>query len=146
MQALLLRRKLEQRLVDDVADVLEVGREQDEVEGAARLLLRERVAGQAREVKLDLLLEAVDRVVEALHRLAPLLAVVAEGEDGLAQHDLDHVGKPHDLARGAAERERRTLEKILVEMLDRRPARRLRLRDEALEEPRREPRERQEHE
>ena len=55
----------EQAPVDDVADMLEVGGEQDQVEAALRVLLVERLAGEAGEVELDRLLEAVDLVVEA---------------------------------------------------------------------------------
>ena len=45
--ALALRGKAEQAAVDDVADMLEVGREEDEVEAAARILFVERHGASA---------------------------------------------------------------------------------------------------
>ena len=61
---LLLGGEPQQALVDDVADVLEVGGELDDLEHAGALLGRELALHQPRQVELDRLLVGVDLVLE----------------------------------------------------------------------------------
>ena len=105
-----------QDALDDVADLLHVDRERDDVGPAAALLLRERLARDLRQVELDRRIELVDRVVELAQLLRELQVVLAQHRQDAAQHGLDDVGLVQRLARGARDRERRHVEGERVEM------------------------------
>ena len=62
----LLGRQLHQVLVDDVADMLEIGGEGQHVDGAPRIGIVELLAADPDDVELDRLVQLVDRVVHAL--------------------------------------------------------------------------------
>ena len=80
----LLGRKLHQVLVDDVADMLEIGGERDDVDGAPAVLVVELAARETREVELDRLVQLVDVVVRRLDLAAQLVVVLLEDPQGLA--------------------------------------------------------------
>ena len=61
----LLLRQLEQALVDDVADVLEIGRERQDLRGVAALVGGQRLAADVGDEQLDRLVQLVDAIVHA---------------------------------------------------------------------------------
>ena len=73
----LLGRKVHQILVDDVADVLEIHREGNDLHCAVAVAVIQAVARHSRHVQLDRLIEAVDRIVHAAD-LGHQLAVIGQ--------------------------------------------------------------------
>ena len=100
----LLGRELHQVLVDDVADMLEIGGEGQDLDVALAVLLAELVARGLDEVELDRLVEPVDGVVGRLDRLHRLGIVALEDVHRLAQHVGHAVAEIQRLAQRAAQR------------------------------------------
>ncbi len=112
----LLGREFAQILVDDVADMLEVDGEGDDLHRPLSLALVETAAGQFCDIELDRLVEAVDAVVH-LRDLVDQRAVVGHHRrHHLAQHDLDVVAHVQRLARGVRQRQRGRLQRAFVEI------------------------------
>src|SRR5205823_13487715 len=94
----LLAGKLGEVLVDDVADVLQVDAEGDNLHGPVALALVEAAARQLGDVELDRLIELVDHVVYARDLAGEGPVVGHKGAHDLAQHDLDMVAHAQGLA------------------------------------------------
>ena len=112
----LLGGELHQVLVDDVADMLEVRREGQDLDIAPAVLLAEFVARDLDEVELDRLVELVDGVVGRLDRLHRLGIVALQDVDGLAQHVAHAIAEVQRLAQRAAQRLGRRIEHVGIEM------------------------------
>ena len=141
----LLLGELAQVLVDDVADMLEIGDQGDDLEQAAALLLGQLVARDLDEIELDRLVDGVDPVIGLGDGAGELELVLLQQGHGVAQHDLDAVAEPERLTHRTGERLGRAVEGVGIEI-----ARRHRLgfllpaRHEALDQPRDRPDEGQE--
>ena len=96
-----------QDALDDVADLLHVDREADDVGPAPALLLAQRLARDLGQVVLDRRIELVDGVVELAQLLGQPQVVVADHRQHAAQHGLDDVGLVQRLARRAGDGQRR---------------------------------------
>ena len=135
----------QQALVDDVADMLEIGGEEHHLEHLGALGRRELVLHQPGEVKLDRLLVGVDLVLERRHLLGAAAVALVEGQDRLAQHQLDLVGELQHRARRRVQRQGGTVEERRVEMVEPlRLAPRHRVGQQPLQQGRRPPGQRQE--
>ena len=112
----LLASELHQVLVDDVPDVLQIADDGDEADLLAAEIGAHRVASQARQEQLDLPLQEVDLVIPPLHVLQQLVVAAGEDDRHVAQHALDDVGHTERLAGRLAQRQRRLIERPLVEV------------------------------
>ena len=88
--------------LDDVADLLHVDREGDDVGPAPALLLLQRLARDLRQVELDRRVQLVDDVVHLAQPLGEDAVVGLEHRQHAGQHLLDDVADAQRLARGAA--------------------------------------------
>lgn len=112
----LLLSKLHQILVDNVADVLQVDRERDDLHGTLTVPFVQTLAGEPCHIELDRLIELVDRVVHPAD-LGDKAAIVGhQCRHGLTQHGFDDVAKMKDLAFGAGECDRRGAEGRIVKI------------------------------
>jgi len=109
--------ELDQVLVDDVADMLEVGGEGDDLHAAAAAgFAQHLLAAELHQVDLDRLVQLVDHVV-ALADLARELAVVgAEHGQRVAQHRFQRVAHAQGLARRGGKRELRAVHRRRIEI------------------------------
>ena len=105
-----------QHALDDVADLLHVDRERDDLGPALALLLRQRGARDLRQVELDGGVERVDHFLHLAQVGGQVEVVVADHRQHAAQHGLDRIGLAQRLAGGAAQRDRRRAERELVEV------------------------------
>jgi hypothetical protein len=125
-------RDVEQQALDDVADMLHVDRELDDVGPAARLVGLECLAADLRQVALDRRIQAVDLVVPAPQGLGEVLVAALQHRHQADQHLVHGVGQPDRLARGVAERQRRRVERDGIQVLGPADSVRLALRGPAL--------------
>ena len=103
-------------LVDDVADMLEVDGEGDDLHRPLSLALVETAAGEFGDVELDRLVKAVDAVVHLRDLVDQRPVVGHHRRHHLAQHDLDVIAHMQGLAGGIGQRERGRLQRALVEI------------------------------
>ncbi len=89
---------VEQQALDDVADVLQVDRELDDLGPAPRLVGVERFAADLRQIALDRRVQAVDLVVLAPQSLGQRI-VGAQHRQQAGQHVLHRIGEADRLAR-----------------------------------------------
>ena len=109
-----------QDALDDVADLLHVDGEADDVGPAPAFLLAQRLARDLGQVVLDGRVELVDRVVELAQFLGQPQVVVLDHAQHAEQHGLDDVGLVQRLARGAGDGQRRRGQRRRVQVV--RPA------------------------
>src|SRR5579883_806054 len=112
----LLACQFHQVLVDDIADMLEVGGEGQDLDVAPAFLLAEIRARDLDQVELDRFVQPVDGVVGLLDRLHRLGVAALEDLDGLAQHVGDPVAEIERLARRTGQRLGRRVEHVGIEM------------------------------
>ena len=111
----LLGGKLGEILIDDIADVLQVDGEGDDLHGPVALALVEAAARQLGDVELDGLVELVDHVVHARHLAHQRPVVGHQRFHDLPQHDLDRISHAQGLAGGVRQGQRGRVERGFVE-------------------------------
>src|SRR5690606_12517210 len=99
-----------------IANMLEVGREIDDIEGLAAFLLGHRLPVDPRDVELDGFVELVHAVVEGAYRRDTLGIVEAKYLDHLVQHRFHDISDPQRLSSGAGKRHGRSVEQVLIKM------------------------------
>ncbi len=107
---------VQQAALDDVADVLHVDRELDDLGPAPGFAGVERLAADLCQVALDRGIQAVDLVVAPTQRFGKLRVVGAQHGQQAVEHVLHGVGQPDRFARGIAERQRRCGQRDRVEI------------------------------
>ncbi len=112
----LLLGELAQVLVDDVADMLEIGDQGDDLEQAPALLLGQFVAGDLDQIELDRLVDGVDAVISLGDGSGELEFVLLQQRHGIAQHALDAVAEAQSLAHRPRQRLGRAVERVRVEI------------------------------
>ena len=103
----LLLRQLHQVLVDDVADMLQVGGEGQHVDIAAAFGFIQPMLGQFGEIQFDRLIQAVHRIVGLFHGLGQLGIVTGEYRHGVIQHARHGIAEPQRFACRGRQRHRR---------------------------------------
>ena len=112
----LLGCELAQILVDDIADMLEVDGEGDDLHRPLSLALVEAAAGELCDIELDRLIEAVDAVVHLRDLIDQRPVVGHHRRHHLAQHDFDVIAHMQGLAGGIGQGERGRLQRAFVEI------------------------------
>ena len=112
----LLGRELHQVAVDDVADMLEIGGEGQDLDAAMALLGLELLLAEPRQIELDRLVQRVDRVVRRLDLLDQRRIAGLERIDRALQHGLHRVTEPQRLAGGTGQRHRWRCQRSVVEV------------------------------
>ena len=92
---------------DDIADVLEIGGEAEDLGTAFAFLFAEGFARQAGEVAFDTVVEPVHQLVHLAGLLRQLAVVLLQRDKRVAQHALDDLAHPQYLAFGIHQRDQR---------------------------------------
>ena len=96
--------------------MLEIGREGQDLDEAAALVVGHLRLRRLDEIELDGLVQAVDHVVRLLDFLDELELAALDGRERGAQHGADMVAEAERLAHGAGERLGRRVEHARIEM------------------------------
>ena len=112
----LLGGELHQVLVDDVADMLEIGGEGDDVDGPLAVLVVQLAARQPGQIELDRLMQGVDDIVRRFDFLPQNVVVVLENAKRVGEHLLDGVADAQRLPCGHGDGDARRVQQRLVQM------------------------------
>jgi len=102
--------------VDDIADVLQIDGEGNNLHRPLPFALVEAAAREFCHIKLDRLVETVDRIVHPRHLIDQSAVVGHHRRHYLAQHDFDVIAHVQGFARGVGQSEGRGFERALVEI------------------------------